>query len=161
MQAVHDLLHLPFSLSKFDHLEFPGVVPRTFLGAICNALLAAPLAAPLALAGAPRFAALLITRAALAFLSSLGLACFRFALGQRFGHPASVAFACVCAVQFHGPFYASRTLPNTYAGVLSPPPSSLPYKVDKSRPSFRTNWTRLLQACWSTSRSRTGCRFLA
>ena len=125
MQAVHDLLHLPFSLSKFDHLEFPGVVPRTFLGAICNALLAAPLAAPLALAGAPRFAALLITRAALAFLSSLGLACFRFALGKRFGHPASVAFACVCAVQFHGPFYASRTLPNTYAGWF-PGPRPLP-----------------------------------
>jgi len=27
---------------------------------------------------------------------------------------------------------------------LSPPPPSLPYKVDTSRPALRTNWTRLV-----------------
>jgi hypothetical protein len=29
-------------------------------------------------------------------------------------------------------------------GQASPPPTSLPYKVDTSRPSLRTNWTRLV-----------------
>jgi hypothetical protein len=40
MQATHDLLlYGPRRLERFDHFEFPGVVPRTFWGPI---LLAGP-----------------------------------------------------------------------------------------------------------------------
>jgi alpha-1,6-mannosyltransferase len=34
---------------------------------------------------------------------------------MKFGRPVGIAFTLITALQFHVPFYASRTLPNTFA----------------------------------------------
>jgi ATP-dependent RNA helicase DDX55/SPB4 len=59
--------------------------------------------------------------------------------------PALPECAGLRVVGLHGQMPQKRR-ERTYAefGAPPPPPSSLPYKVDTSRPSLRTDWTRLV-----------------
>ncbi len=172
LQATHDLLFHGLNITAYDHLEFPGVVPRTFLGAAAVAAAAAPVVAPLRLLGAPKLAAQIAVR--LVLVSMLGrawlgyfaggcqadnhtgpavrapmltwftssclpspiphslpcphpqggltvasLALLQRAVRRQFGPVTAAAYMLLTALQFHLPFYLSRTLPNVLAMPLT------------------------------------------
>lgn len=90
----------------------------SFTAPAAVAAVAAPAVAALHALRATRLAAGVAARAALGTLSILALARLRGAVGRVWGSAAGAAFLAICAVQFHLPFYASRPLPNTFAGAL-------------------------------------------
>jgi alpha-1,6-mannosyltransferase len=112
MQAMYDLLSHPRDLSLFDHLSFPGVVPRTFIGPIA---IATVVAMPARLIGAQGIPLLVLLRLVVGLASVASLVAVRFAVRARFSATAGIFFSILVLSQFHTLFYASRTLPNTFA----------------------------------------------
>ncbi|KAF2459979.1 Alg9-like mannosyltransferase family-domain-containing protein [Lineolata rhizophorae] len=124
IQAVHDILaygipttnSTAFIAANYDHISFPGSVPRSFVGA-------------LTLAGTSKFVRQFFTldpeqvqiaaRGVLGFAVAMSLLLYRNAIDEVHGHLAGVLYALVQASQFHVMYYASRTLPNMFAFVLS------------------------------------------
>ena len=103
----------------YDHLQYPGVVPRSFAG-------------PLALAGftyliANSFVGTTLDPFTLQCVARFGLMLFVLHALYRLGRSISSRFSSttsetvgtwfllLCACQFHIPYYSSRTLPNTFA----------------------------------------------
>ncbi|KDQ29636.1 glycosyltransferase family 22 protein [Pleurotus ostreatus PC15] len=126
LHATHDVLMYgtnPLSdfasenLYKYDHFIFPGAVPRTFLGSLALAYLAAPF---LHIANAFNFAQSkvdlqIIVRLVLATLNALGLILIRRAVSGRFGRSVASFYTLLTISQFHLPFWMGRTLPNMFA----------------------------------------------
>lgn len=118
-------------LAAFDHHAFPGVVPRTFLGALTVSAASWPLlqvlkaAAPLVAEQvddallSEGYLALLAVRLTLTLLTWLALVRLGASLARRFGASAEPWFHLVCLCQFHIVFYMGRPLPNTFALGLS------------------------------------------
>jgi alpha-1,6-mannosyltransferase len=134
LQATHDLYYNGItpalrqdSLVEYDHLQYPGVVPRTFFGplVITTALriLSFALQPFVKLGNHPTL---------IQFLARLILLLFNLhahyrlakAANEKFGNKKNFGlggwFLILTACQFHIPFYASRMLPNSFAlGIIT------------------------------------------
>jgi alpha-1,6-mannosyltransferase len=121
IQATHDILvygtptrNVQQRLSLYDHFEFPGAVPRTFMGPVVLAGLSQPI---IALVGFQY--AQLVVRGVLGTINAGALLVFKSQVEKAFGRSTSRWYALLQASQFHLMFYASRTLPNMFAFPLS------------------------------------------
>lgn len=118
MQAIHDLLTFQTSLGDYDHLQFPGVVPRTFIGAILVSVLSFPFHCLLKAIAAPGLYHQIAVRCVLGAAGWISLLAFRRSISSRFGSRVGQLFMVLTGFQFHMCFYMSRTLPNTFALLL-------------------------------------------
>jgi len=118
LQAVHDVLVHGADVAAYDHLEFPGVVPRTFLGALVLAALSWPAKVGIAATGLPKVFVQVAVRLALAALLCHAYSRLMSAVSRRLGRRTARAMVYVVAATPHFLFYASRTLPNTFAVIM-------------------------------------------
>lgn len=122
IQATHDILVYgtpttdvyPKLSAQYDHFDFPGAVPRTFVGPVILAGIAQPI---VALVGFQH--AQLIARAILGLFNAGCLLFFKVKVEKAFGKPTARWYTVLQASQFHVLFYASRTLPNMFAFGLT------------------------------------------
>jgi alpha-1,6-mannosyltransferase len=123
IQATHDILTFGVPLtnsstvlaSSYDHVSFPGSVPRTFVGALVLAGVSRPLTW---LCSSPDQIQLLI-RAILGLANATALWHLKGAVETAYGRSAGRWYVLFQASQFHIMYYASRTLPNMFAFVLT------------------------------------------
>ena len=115
IQAVYDLLFKDVRRPEsFDHFEFPGVVPRTFIAPIVLAVTVSPLRNIV-----PPVVLLCAVRLALAAILIASILTIRNSLSKRHTHTVGVLFTLITALQFHIPYYAGRTLPNIFALIFT------------------------------------------
>ncbi len=114
-----DAVVCPPVVQQYDHHEFPGVVPRTFLGPLALSLLTTPIALLASMLGLSKVALLVTARLALAGLLWWGFARFTRQVAVRLGPQTALWLVALTTVQFHYVFYSSRTLPNTFASAVS------------------------------------------
>ncbi|SCV01460.1 LAMI_0G11650g1_1 [Lachancea mirantina] len=138
IQAVHDILKYGvFDISKYDHHQFPGVVPRSFMGPLVLAMFTKPFLfvsqfvskGPGSIAGgASGFEAQLLTRAVEGLINGLSLIYLKYAAqglldkkkdnekksdaDQEQPNTIGSWFSVFLFTQFHLMYYSSRTLPN-------------------------------------------------
>ncbi|KFB34980.1 AGAP000102-PA-like protein [Anopheles sinensis] len=115
LQAIHDLLYHRWNLTEYDHHEFPGVVPRTFVGPLFITLLTTPIAMLLEMFEINKFWMQYVVRFALAGTVVFAWSRLKVTILQKFGVTVSVWYLLITVTQFHFMFYMSRPLPNIMA----------------------------------------------
>lgn len=118
MQAVFDITTFGSQLNSYDHLEFPGVVPRTFVGALLLSAVTFPLRFIATSAQLPELYHQIACRFIIGLLSWLSFVHFRNGIEAKFGTRASQLTGVLTSFQFHFCFYMSRSLPNVFALML-------------------------------------------
>ncbi|KAI8284773.1 Dol-P-Man:Man(7)GlcNAc(2)-PP-Dol alpha-1,6-mannosyltransferase [Colletotrichum sp. SAR 10_98] len=121
IQATHDVLVYGTPTSdiasrfraSYDHFDFPGAVPRTFVGPVLLAGIGGPIVSLFGFAHAQ-----LVVRLLLGLANAAALILFARSLGKGLGVDVQRWWILLLASQFHVIFYASRTLPNMFAFAL-------------------------------------------
>ncbi|XP_038982433.1 dol-P-Man:Man(7)GlcNAc(2)-PP-Dol alpha-1,6-mannosyltransferase isoform X2 [Phoenix dactylifera] len=119
VQAMHDMLyHHCHIKNQYDHLDFPGVVPRTFMGALLASILASPVVFLMQCLHMPKVYSLIAACAILMKpVAAWGKVCSKVycSIGVRLHHIVDTTIFSHSAVQFHLLFYSTRPLPNMLA----------------------------------------------
>lgn len=142
IQAVHDILTFGIPThnvsntlkTNYDHMSFPGAVPRTFVGALALAGLSKPL-----LWSSDGVDGQFVVRSILGLLNAGAILLFTFNVRRLFGAITAVWYLLLQCSQFHAIFYATRTLPNMFAFVLSTAASGLllPHASVRNRKQYQ------------------------
>lgn len=123
MQAIHDVLYYGTDLEMYDHRQFPGVVPRSFIGAGLIGMFLKPLR--LIFPSDTKLDFQLFARGILGVINGFSMVSLRRAIADNWksnepGVPklVSIWYLLFQFSQFHVVFYASRALPNMLAFPL-------------------------------------------
>lgn len=130
IQAAHDIssflslipslptLSSPLSTGQFDHILFPGAVPRTFVGASLLATLSMPFIYFFGLENEVFWPQVLV-RGILGLVNAGALLWYKNGLVKAYGNGVGRWWDLLIGSQFHVVYYASRTLPNMFAFTLT------------------------------------------
>jgi hypothetical protein len=151
MQAMNDVLTFGPEIQHYDHLLFPGVVPRTFIGPLIVSIFSYLPSQALASYDPSPIFNLFLCRGILGILVWISFVHVRQAIGRKFGTRVSFFFCLLLSLQFHIPFYSSRSLPNTFALIFANHAFASWLKVSffMSHPQLSTCFT-LVIACECT-----------
>ncbi len=122
VQAIHDHLEyfiLNNNLSHYDHLLFPGVVPRSFIASLVLAFFTFPFHLLRWYLGLPKIYSLYAFRIILGFITWVSFSRFIHAIKYKFGRRCAFLTLIASILQCHVPYYSSRTLPNTYGLIFT------------------------------------------